>query len=128
MTREDAEYLHNQFEGHSLCYIRNVVNEELTNPTHHYCPGILYALGDFSNKENPKTSINLELICKEYIRKNSSTIKEILQKHPNYTNYVIDIIMLLAPAIAQQYFGISAMAIVGSITIICKQGIHSYLH
>ena len=35
--------------------------------------------------------------------------------------------MLLAPAIAQQYIGIPGLAIVGSITILCKQGIQAYL-
>jgi hypothetical protein len=130
MTREEVEYLHNQLEGLNTDQIQLIVTNELgivrikpRSPFVHYWNDE----PDYNISEL-KTPEELETICKDTIKKNSSTIKEILQKHPNYTNYVIDIIMLLAPAIAQQYLGISAMAIVGSITIICKQGIHSYLH
>ena len=35
--------------------------------------------------------------------------------------------MLLAPAIAQQYTGFSGMAIVGTITYLCKQCIQTYI-
>lgn len=76
--------------------------------------------------ENP-TPEELEEVCKESIKENSFSIKQILKKHPNYTNCIIDIITLLAPAIAQQYIGIPGIAIVGTITVICKQGIHTYL-
>jgi hypothetical protein len=73
------------------------------------------------------TPEELEEVCKESIKENSFSIKQILKKHPNYTNCIIDIITLLAPAIAQQYIGIPGIAIVGTITVICKQGIHTYL-
>ncbi len=85
------------------------------------------AAGGPINVRSTPSPEDVESICKDSIKNNSSSIKQILQKHPNYTNYVIDIIMLLAPAIAQQYIGIPGIAIVGSITILCKQGIQAYL-
>ena len=66
-------------------------------------------------------------ICKKYAKKYSSEIKIILQDNPQTTNYILNIIQLLAPAIAQQYSGIPAMAIVGSITILCRQGIDNFI-
>lgn len=143
MTQEEALKCFRQIEGYEVKQIRELVAKEL-------CPdnlsfglgtaigavlGELYSpicaagatIGHSTALDTERQQEELETICKDTIKKNSSTIKEILQKHPNFTNYVIDIIMLLAPAIAQQYLGISAMAIVGSITIICKQGINAYL-
>ena len=66
-------------------------------------------------------------ICKAYITKYSSEIKLTLQNNPQKTNYVLNIIQLLAPAIAQQYSGIPAMAIVGAITLLCRQGIDNFI-
>lgn len=146
MTQEEALKCFRQIEGYEVKQIRELVAKEL-------CPNCGFgaiagaklgfnigtaigtaigaevgaAFGLSNALDTERQQEELETICKDTIKKNSSTIKEILQKHPNYTNYVIDIIMLLAPAIAQQYLGISAMAIVGSITIICKQGINAYL-
>lgn len=54
-------------------------------------------------------------------------IKLMLQNNPQRTNFVIGIIQLLVPAIAQQYSGIPAMAFVGAITLLCRQGIENYL-
>lgn len=66
-------------------------------------------------------------ICKKYAAKNSTKIKTILQENRQKTNYALNIIQLLAPAIAQQYSGIPAMAIVGSITLLCRQGIDNFI-
>ena len=136
MTKDEILKYYKQIENSHPDQIRDIVVKEL-QPNNRI--GFLeHFVGACVDAHELKASIDeescsigkqedLENICKESIKKNKFRIKEILQNNPNYTNYVIDVIMLLAPAIAQEYFGISAMAIVGSITIICKQGIHSYL-
>ena len=68
-----------------------------------------------------------EYICRGAINKFQENIKDILRKNAKTTNYTLEIIQLLAPAIAQQFGGLSSMAIVGSITILCKQGIQNYI-
>ncbi len=70
---------------------------------------------------------SLPEICKEYALRYSDEIKIILQNNPQKTNFVISIIQLLAPVIAQEYSGIPAMAIVGAITILCRQGIENFI-
>lgn len=74
-----------------------------------------------------KPKEHVKSACEKEIRKNRSTIKDIIRKHPKSKDYIFEIIMLLAPAIAQQYTGFSGMAIVGTLTIICKQGINAYI-
>ena len=66
-------------------------------------------------------------ICKKYAKEFSADIKEILKNNPKTTNYALNVIQLLVPAIAQQYSGIPAMAIVGSITLLCRQGIENFI-
>ncbi len=66
-------------------------------------------------------------ICKKYAKEFSTEIKAILKNNPKSTNYALNVIQLLAPAIAQQYSGIPAMAIVGSITLLCRQGLENFI-
>lgn len=65
--------------------------------------------------------------CISCARKYRKDIKVILKNNPNNTNYIIEIVHLLAPAIAQQYLGFSGMAIVGTITLLCRQGITKFI-
>ena len=144
MTQSEALEYYKRIEDFNTQEIRNLVEKELRPSLNQAVAGaamdmigrIAGALlgapfgaveGSASGHTLTHTPEEVEDICKDSIKNNSSTIKQILQKHPHYTNYVIDIIMLLAPAIAQQYIGISGLAIVGSITILCKQGIQAYL-
>ena len=141
MTQSEALEYYKRIEDFNTQEIRNLVEKELQPSLNQAVAGaamgmigriagafiggpIGAAVGGHTPTHTPE---EVEDICKDSIKNNSSTIKQILQKHPHYTNYVIDIIMLLAPAIAQQYIGISGIAIVGSITILCKQGIQAYL-
>lgn len=66
-------------------------------------------------------------ICKDYVNEFSNDIKAILKNNPKTTNYALNVIQLLVPAIAQQYSGIPAMAIVGSITLLCRQGLENLI-
>ena len=144
MTQSEALEYYKRIENFNTQEIRNLVEKELRPSLNQVVAGaamdmigsiagaflgapIAAIAGSDSGHTLTHTPEEVEDICKDSIKNNSSTIKQILQKHPNYTNYVIDIIMLLAPAIAQQYIGIPGIAIVGSITILCKQGIQAYL-
>lgn len=144
MTQSEALEYYKQIEFFDSKEIRKLIKKELqpslSQITRDAALGILCRItvgffggavgalpgGPINVRSTPSLE-DVESICKDSIKNNSSSIKQILQKHPNYTNYVIDIIMLLAPAIAQQYIGIPGIAIVGSITILCKQGIQAYL-
>ena len=81
--------------------------------------------GDGADKNQP--TIPLIEICKDYVNEFSNDIKAILKNNPKTTNYALNVIQLLVPAIAQQYSGIPAMAIVGSITLLCRQGIENFI-
>ena len=81
--------------------------------------------GGGADKNHP--SIPLIEICKDFVNEFSNDIKAILKNNPKTTNYALNVIQLLAPAIAQQYSGIPAMAIVGSITLLCRQGLENFI-
>ena len=81
--------------------------------------------GGGADKNQP--TIPLIEICKDYVNEFSNDIKAILKNNPKITNYALNVIQLLAPAIAQQYSGIPAMAIVGSITLLCRQGLENFI-
>lgn len=81
--------------------------------------------GGGADKNQP--TIPLIEICKDYVNEFSNDIKAILKNNPKTTNYALNVIQLLFPAIAQQYSGIPAMAIVGSITLLCRQGIENFI-
>lgn len=78
-----------------------------------------------ADKNQP--TIPLIEICKDYVNEFSNDIKAILKNNPKTTNYALNVIQLLVPAIAQQYSGIPAMAIVGSITLLCRQGLENFI-
>ena len=84
-------------------------------------------LGHLAIANGLPPSSTLFEICKKYAKDFSSEIKVILKNYPKATNYALNVIQLLAPAIAQQYSGIPAMAIVGSITLLCRQGIENFI-
>ena len=145
MTRDEATNIYAEIGDLSTNEINSIIARELRRnnvlrsvigTAAAISGGIVGNIGGVAgaalNVPSPESNIvksqeELEVICKEAITKNKKSIKEILKSHPKSTNYVIDIIMLMAPAITQQYLGISAMAIVGSIVILCRQGLTSYL-
>lgn len=145
MTRDEATNIYAEIGDLSTNEINSIIARELRRnnvlrsvigTAAAISGGIVGNIGGVAgaalNVPSPESNIvksqeELEVICKEAITKNKKSIKEILKSHPKSTNYVIDIIMLMVPAITQQYLGISAMAIVGSIVILCRQGLTSYL-
>ena len=144
MTKSEALEYYKRIENFNTQEIRNLVEKELRPSLNQAVAGAAMGMigriagallgaqiaalaGSDDSHTLTHTPEEVEDICKDSIKNNSSTIKQILQKHPYYTNWVIEIVMLLAPAIAQQYIGIPGLAIVGSITILCKQGIQAYL-
>ena len=132
------EILYSEIENEPDYVIDLLINRTLTDPFP-YC-GTASLLGfplyrvlrrRFFDKEPPKDigEKSLKDICVDCANtvENKNKIKLILQNNHQSTNFVIGIIQLLAPAIAQQYSGIPAMAIVGAITLLCRQGLENYL-
>lgn len=68
-------------------------------------------------------------MCKETIARPeiSSSIKQIMQSNSGKINYSLEIVQLVAPAVAQIYGGVPALTIVGAIVLLCKQGIQNYI-
>lgn len=142
LTAKNISVLYSQIENKSNDEIEHIIRNNIkeTSLKDILIPTIGSVLGPvfggfagaaFPTNSDPitkkgKANALLE-VCKEYITKYSSEIKRSLQNNPQKTNFVLDIIVLIAPAIAQQYSGIPAMAIVGSITLLCRQGIENYL-
>lgn len=89
--------------------------------------GRVTILGHLAILNGLPPSSTLFEICKKYAKEFSTEIKAILKNNPKSTNYALNVIQLLAPAIAQQYSGIPAMAIVGSITLLCRQGLENFI-
>lgn len=85
--------------------------------------------GLFKTEPNSIDVNRLQDVCVSLANshKYKNQIRLILQSNPQSTNFVINIIQLLAPAIAQQFYGIPMMAVVGSLTILCRQGIEKFL-
>jgi hypothetical protein len=80
-----------------------------------------------SEFNDPEAPYLLLRICAKYIYKYKIQVREIIHRNPKVTNYTLDIINLICPVIAQKYAGIPALAIVGAITLLFKQGINRYL-
>lgn len=67
-------------------------------------------------------------ICVDSFILHKEEIRRILNKCPTGTSYIIEIVQLLAPAIAQEYSGFSGMAIVGTIIYLCKIKFYEFLN
>lgn len=66
-------------------------------------------------------------ICIKYAQQFRDEITKLLVNKRNYTQYVLDVIQVIAPAIAQQYQGIPSMIFVAAITVMCRNGIMNYI-
>lgn len=75
-----------------------------------------------------KKIISLSDICCRRVRELGNQITQIVQNNPNYTEYSLDVISIVAPSIAQQYGGIPMMAIVAALTVMCRKGIMKYVN
>lgn len=68
-------------------------------------------------------------ICVEYVQSSKEALFEkIGSKNYNSAKYFKDIINLIAPRIGGVYDEISAKAIVGTLTLICRNGISNYIN
>lgn len=138
MTEYEIKSIYNQIERLSSSEIQNRIDREFSSS---YVGGaavgagfgglIGSAIGGFwgaisnwdDNDKSTQKQKELERACRKSWDLNINQIRTIIQKNPKTSKGIMDIVLLLAPAIAQQYTGISGMAIVGTITIICKQNL-----
>lgn len=129
MTNQEINRLYNQLDGLSPEEIEKIVSKELGVAAGGGIVGAGIFAGAicgavFNNKWTPE---KVMAICKTSVANASQSIRKIMHDNPKATNYSLEIIQLVDPAIAQQYCGISGMAIVGSLSILCKQGISNYI-
>jgi len=127
MTNSEIKKYVSQLEGLSTHEIEQIVSGELALAAGSGWLGIAIGAGAFCGNLNKWTPDKVMDVCKKSIANASQSIRQILQNNPKTTNYSLEIIQLVAPAIAQQYGGISSMAIVGTLSILCKQGITNYI-
>ena len=148
LTSQELSKLYSQIENKSNKEIKALINDEsetffsglegaalkglIAGAGAGTSAGAIIDFGWFKRKSDrgagKKQSANsLIEICKEYAKEFSTEIKAILKNNPKSTNYALNVIQLLAPAIAQQYSGIPALAIVGSITLLCRPGLEHFI-
>lgn len=137
LTSQELAELYAQIESKSDEEIQRLINDRLLeldrfnameNVSGAVCIGEwLSGLGRLLGFDKNQPTTSLIEICKKYAKEFSADIKEILKNNPKTTNYALNVIQLLVPAIAQQYSGIPAMAIVGSITLLCRQGLENFI-
>lgn len=124
MTEKEIESLYKQIEGLSSSEIQQRVDKELAHQTSsNHILGSLIGIGLIVPNTPKVKASELERACKKSWIYNLSKIRDIINHNPKTSKSIMDIVVLLAPAIAQQYTGISGMAIVGALTIFCKQNL-----
>lgn len=138
LTSQELAELYAQIENKSDEEIEHLINKRLLSEGHfakgwnavskaNSKYGILFRILFGSGDDKNQAANSIIEICKESVKEFSADIKEILKNNPKTTNYALNVIQLLVPAIAQQYSGIPAKAIVGSITLLCRQGLENFI-
>lgn len=79
------------------------------------------------NYHDPQAPEYLLKICIKAIREHKDSIKQIIHNHPTISNFTLEVVQLIVPVIAQSYAGIPALAVVGSIILLCKQGLNKII-
>jgi hypothetical protein len=69
----------------------------------------------------PEDNTSLISICLFYLRRYQNTITESIKLNSQLSEALFDIIQIIAPAIAQQYSGLPAMAIVAGLTVLLRK-------
>lgn len=137
MTEYEIKSIYEQIEGLNSSEIQNRVDLEFTSSdAGSFNVGALmgaavcgavgggflggFFKGDYDDKAM-QAKKKLEYACRKLLEQNRHQVLTIIQNNPKTSKGIMDIVLLLAPAIAQQYGGFSGMAIVGTLTIACKQ-------
>jgi len=81
---------------------------------------------NIENDTSNKPYLGYELLS--VMMKFKKEIITILHNNPKSSSYVLDIIQIVAPAMAQEYSGVPLMIIVAAIIIICKNGIINFIN
>lgn len=140
MTESEIKSLYKQIEGFNTSEIQKIVDKEFVDIDsvdwdnfHGALPGnytmtlpgkfVRRLIAFFIKRSNKRKVSELENACRKSWNLNITQIQTIINNNPKTSRCIMDIVILLAPAIAQQYSGMSGMAIVGTLTIICKQNL-----
>lgn len=120
MTEEEIKALYSKIEGLDTNDIKALVNAEIPS-----IGGVaqIGGIGCIAGTALMGGMSTLEKACKKAWEQNKKHIQSIIQNNPKSSKTIMDVICLLAPTIAQQYTGFSGMAIVGTLTIMCKQNL-----
>ena len=122
MTEEEIKTLYSKIERLDIDEIKAIIDAEsqiLSGEIGFNFIGAL--LGNLFSAGSVYS--NLEKACKKTWDQNNNRIQSIIQNNPKSSKAIMDIVCLLAPTIAQQYTGFSGMAIVGTLTIMCKHNL-----
>lgn len=85
----------------------------------------LQSIADKADKSSNDEKEKIKRVCEDEIMKpeTSAKIVQMVKENPNVLKNSLEIVQLVAPAVAQVVGGIPALAIVGTILILIKQGI-----
>ena len=130
MTQTEINNIYNKLQGLDSSEISDILRKELFSEYH--VLGMMAPSEMEIEKRILKSEHKIEeniSKCKKVIANPSisTKIKTLLKNNPKYVNCTLEIIQLVAPAVAQIYGGLSALTIVGTLTIMCKQGIQNFL-
>lgn len=122
MTEEEIKTLYSKIERLDIDEIKAIIDAESQILSGEIGFNIFGALlGNLFSAGSVYS--NLEKACKKTWDQNNNRIQSIIQNNPKSSKAIMDIVCLLAPTIAQQYTGFSGMAIVGTLTIMCKHNL-----
>lgn len=122
MTEREIKDLYRQIEGLNTDEIKATIERAICSNT---CSRLDFsARRGFQDEASTEESIfTLETACMKAWDKKINLIQSYINKNPKSSKAIMDIVCLLAPTIAQQYTGFSGMAIVGTLTIMCKHNL-----
>lgn len=131
MTQTEINNIYNKLQGLDSSEISDILRKELFFSENHVLGMMAPSEMEIEKrilKSEHKIEENISKCQKVIANPSISTkIKTLLKNNPKYVNCTLEIIQLVAPAVAQIYGGLSALTIVGTLTIMCKQGIQDYL-
>lgn len=136
LDSDEIERLFRQIEGDNTNEIENIISKEIKAQNSiggilagagfgALFEGLFFGVRTASNVESKKEA--LYSACRTAIYDKREEIRKIMKDNTKTTNYILEIVQLIAPAVAQVYLGMSGLAIVGAITILCKQGIQQMI-
>ena len=113
----------------SVQYIEGQIyyNKRIRTKTNYFWNPGSWGKGIPNTEDRIEKRYPLSWACIKYAKLFKDQIISIIKRKQKTTETILDIIQILAPAIAQELSGIPVMAIVAAITVMCRRGVMNYI-